>query len=75
MKDTFIYGHSMVNDKKRAADVFSVFPRFLDTPETPYTGKPISTSSLAESLKYPIQHVLWVAVCRFLLTVVFVSVN
>eukprot|EP00064_Thunnus_orientalis_P018274 superscaffoldBa00004156_g18369 len=32
MKATFIYRHSMVKDEKEAADVFSVFPRFLDTP-------------------------------------------
>lgn len=32
MKATFNYRHSMVNDEKRTADVFSVFPRFLDTP-------------------------------------------
>ncbi|XP_076613140.1 uncharacterized protein LOC143336740 [Chaetodon auriga] len=32
MKATFSYRHSMVNDEKRTADVFSVFPRFLDTP-------------------------------------------
>ncbi|XP_036978681.1 uncharacterized protein LOC119033139 [Acanthopagrus latus] len=32
MKATFIYRHSLVNDEKRAADIFSVFPRFLDTP-------------------------------------------
>ena len=32
MKDTFGYRHAMVNDEKRAADVFSVFPRFKDTP-------------------------------------------
>lgn len=32
MKATLIYRHSMVNDEKKAADVFSVFPRFLDTP-------------------------------------------
>ncbi|XP_049447697.1 uncharacterized protein LOC125898086 [Epinephelus fuscoguttatus] len=31
MKATFNYRHSMVNDEKRTADVFSVFPRFLDT--------------------------------------------
>ncbi|XP_076733107.1 uncharacterized protein LOC112431838 [Maylandia zebra] len=32
MKATFIYRHSMVSDDKNAADVFIVFPRFLDTP-------------------------------------------
>ena len=32
MKATFIYRQSMVNNEKRAGDVFSVFPRFLDTP-------------------------------------------
>lgn len=32
MKATFHYRHSMVNDEKEAANVFSVFPRFLDTP-------------------------------------------
>ncbi|XP_041841394.1 uncharacterized protein LOC121639876 [Melanotaenia boesemani] len=32
MKATFSYRHSLVNDEKNAADVFSVFPRFLDTP-------------------------------------------
>ncbi|XP_043960385.1 uncharacterized protein LOC122824168 [Gambusia affinis] len=32
MKATFHYRHSMVNDEKKAADVFSVFPRFLETP-------------------------------------------
>ena len=32
MKATFIYRHSVVNHEKKAADVFSVFPRFLDTP-------------------------------------------
>ncbi|CAL8288066.1 unnamed protein product [Arctogadus glacialis] len=32
MKATFNYRHSMVNDEKRSADVFSVCPRFLDTP-------------------------------------------
>lgn len=32
MKATFTYRHLMVNDEKRAADIFSVFPRFLDTP-------------------------------------------
>ncbi|XP_030587923.1 uncharacterized protein LOC115782070 isoform X1 [Archocentrus centrarchus] len=32
MKATFHYRHSMVNDEKKAATVFSVFPRFLDTP-------------------------------------------
>ncbi|XP_035998836.1 uncharacterized protein LOC118564540 [Fundulus heteroclitus] len=32
MKATFHYRHSMVNDEKKAANVFSVFPRFLDTP-------------------------------------------
>lgn len=32
MKATFQYRHSMVHDEKKAPDVFSVFPRFLDTP-------------------------------------------
>ncbi|KAE8300931.1 hypothetical protein D5F01_LYC01080 [Larimichthys crocea] len=32
MKATFIYRQSMVNNEKRSGDVFSVFPRFLDTP-------------------------------------------
>ncbi|XP_031433740.1 uncharacterized protein LOC116222859 isoform X1 [Clupea harengus] len=32
MKTTFIYRQAMVNDKSKAADVFLVFPRFLDTP-------------------------------------------
>nr|XP_043888719.1 uncharacterized protein LOC122773835 isoform X1 [Solea senegalensis] len=32
MKATFIYRQSMVNNEKRAGDVFSVFPRLLDTP-------------------------------------------
>ncbi|XP_072559112.1 uncharacterized protein [Paramormyrops kingsleyae] len=32
MKATFVYRHSMVNDEKKATDVFLVFPRFLDTP-------------------------------------------
>ncbi|XP_062246233.1 uncharacterized protein LOC133955413 [Platichthys flesus] len=32
MKATFIYRQSVVNNDKRAGDVFSVFPRFLDTP-------------------------------------------
>ncbi|CAI5670013.1 unnamed protein product [Oreochromis niloticus] len=32
MKATFIYRHSMVSDDKNAADVFIVFPWFLDTP-------------------------------------------
>ncbi|XP_030279373.1 uncharacterized protein LOC115585259 isoform X2 [Sparus aurata] len=32
LKTTFIYCRSMVNDEKKAADVFLVFPRFLDTP-------------------------------------------
>ncbi|XP_014882849.1 uncharacterized protein LOC106944121 isoform X2 [Poecilia latipinna] len=32
MKATFHYRHSMVNDEKKATNVFSVFPRFLDTP-------------------------------------------
>lgn len=32
MKTTFHYRHSMVNDETKAANVFSVFPRFLDTP-------------------------------------------
>ncbi|KAE8278223.1 hypothetical protein D5F01_LYC23691 [Larimichthys crocea] len=32
MKATFIYRQPMVNNEKRAGDVFSVFPRFLDTP-------------------------------------------
>ncbi|KAG7499909.1 hypothetical protein JOB18_002923 [Solea senegalensis] len=32
MKATFIYHQSMVNNEKRAGDVFSVFPRLLDTP-------------------------------------------
>ncbi|XP_014822424.1 PREDICTED: uncharacterized protein LOC106903261 [Poecilia mexicana] len=32
MKATFHYRHSMVNDGKKAENVFSVFPRFLDTP-------------------------------------------
>nr|XP_033488737.1 uncharacterized protein LOC117260765 [Epinephelus lanceolatus] len=31
-KTTFSYRHSLVNDEKKAADVFSVSPRFLDTP-------------------------------------------
>lgn len=31
MKATFSYRHSMVNDENRSANVFSVFPRFLDT--------------------------------------------
>ena len=32
MKTTFIYRQAMVNDESKAADVFLVFPRFLDTP-------------------------------------------
>lgn len=32
MKATFSYRQSLVNDEKKAADVFSVFPRFLGTP-------------------------------------------
>ncbi|KAL7827661.1 hypothetical protein SRHO_G00333790 [Serrasalmus rhombeus] len=32
MKTTFIYRQAMVNDADKSADVFSVFPRFLDTP-------------------------------------------
>ncbi|XP_017265399.3 uncharacterized protein LOC108235699 [Kryptolebias marmoratus] len=32
MKATFHYRHSMVNDEKKAENVFSIFPRFLDTP-------------------------------------------
>ncbi|XP_062384041.1 uncharacterized protein LOC134071377 [Sardina pilchardus] len=32
MKVTFIYRHAMVNDDDKSAEVFSVFPRFLDTP-------------------------------------------
>ncbi|TMS13370.1 hypothetical protein E3U43_018445 [Larimichthys crocea] len=32
MKATFIYRQPMVNNEKRAGDVFSVFPIFLDTP-------------------------------------------
>ncbi|KAL6454885.1 hypothetical protein MHYP_G00363320 [Metynnis hypsauchen] len=32
MKSTFIYRQAMVNDADKSADVFLVFPRFLDTP-------------------------------------------
>ncbi|KAG5283785.1 hypothetical protein AALO_G00046130 [Alosa alosa] len=32
MKVTFVYRHTMVNDENKSAEVFSVFPRFLDTP-------------------------------------------
>ncbi|CAL8262167.1 unnamed protein product [Boreogadus saida] len=32
MKVTFAYRHAMVNDENKSAEVFSVFPRFLDTP-------------------------------------------
>ncbi|CAL8295164.1 unnamed protein product [Lota lota] len=32
MKMTFIYRQAMVNDEAKSSDVFSVFPRFLDTP-------------------------------------------
>ncbi|KAL7877266.1 hypothetical protein SRHO_G00039090 [Serrasalmus rhombeus] len=32
MKTTFIYRQAMVNDANKSADVFLVFPRFLDTP-------------------------------------------
>ncbi|XP_057706986.1 uncharacterized protein LOC130924435 [Corythoichthys intestinalis] len=32
MKATFNYRHSMVSDDRKSPDVFSVFPRFLDTP-------------------------------------------
>ncbi|KAK5861540.1 hypothetical protein PBY51_022931 [Eleginops maclovinus] len=32
MKVTFSYRHAMVNDNDKSAEVFSVFPRFLDTP-------------------------------------------
>nr|XP_061841665.1 uncharacterized protein LOC133622749 isoform X1 [Nerophis lumbriciformis] len=32
MKATFIYRRSMVKDDKKSAEVFSVFPRYLDTP-------------------------------------------
>ncbi|XP_037304448.2 uncharacterized protein si:ch211-277p15.1 [Pungitius pungitius] len=32
MKMTFIYRQAMVNDVAKSSDVFSVFPRFLDTP-------------------------------------------
>lgn len=52
MKATFIYRHTMVNDEKRTADVFSVFPWFLDTPGL------VRQLILFESLKYPIQPVL-----------------
>ncbi|KAL6459680.1 hypothetical protein MHYP_G00314390 [Metynnis hypsauchen] len=32
MKTTFIYRQAMVNDADKSADIFSVFPRFPDTP-------------------------------------------
>ncbi|XP_066508846.1 uncharacterized protein [Hoplias malabaricus] len=32
MKTTFIYRQALVNDAEKSTDVFSVFPRFLDTP-------------------------------------------
>ena len=32
MKITFSYRHAIVNDHDKSGDVFSVFPRFLDTP-------------------------------------------
>ncbi|XP_061912560.1 uncharacterized protein LOC133655921 isoform X2 [Entelurus aequoreus] len=32
MKATFIYRRSMVKDDKKSTEVFSVFPRYLDTP-------------------------------------------
>lgn len=32
MKITFSYRHAIVNDHDKSGEVFSVFPRFLDTP-------------------------------------------
>lgn len=50
MKATFSYHHSLVNDEKKGADVFSVFPRFLDT-----SGLVRHPHSLNNG-KYPMQH-------------------
>lgn len=37
MKTTFSYRQAMIKDANKSADVFSVFPRFLDTPGLVYT--------------------------------------
>lgn len=50
MKATFSYHHSLANDEKNGADVFSVFPRFLDT-----SGL-VRHPHLLKNGKYPMQH-------------------